>query len=268
MIFIKYRTIFYILFTYLLTLIGGTLFFSQQISETLPNWLLIVLRIIFIPAIIAPFFIAMLMRYVENRWEGVKDLFGLFVNKNARLYWYVLVMVIPLLVHLTASLIDTLRGEPFQVPFGNADHNTIYIGIQTFLLAGIGEEMGWRGYLQPVLQQKYGFALISILIGIVVAVWHLPLFFQEIDIHSNFSFPQFLLLMLAVAFVYTWLMDNTRSILILALFHTSHDVASMNFSQVDHLSAALVYGLIAIVIIIMYGPEAFKRKPYQIVKNK
>lgn len=264
MIINKYKVLFFLLFTYLLTFTGGTIFFSPQLNETLPGNILIVLKIVFIPSVIAPFFIALLMKYIENKWDGVKELLKLFVNRNTKLFWYILAILLPMLVHLGASLIDSLRGEFFQQPFGYADQNTLFIALQTFFLAGIAEEMGWRGYLQPVLQQKFGSAVISIIIGIVVAVWHLPLFFQENNIHSSTSFMQFILLMVAVAFVYTWLMNNTRSVLILALFHTSHDIASVNFSQADHLSAFALYALIAIIITAYHGPRFFLKKQNQI----
>jgi membrane protease YdiL (CAAX protease family) len=64
--------------------------------------------------------------------------------------------------------------------------------LQTFVLSGIGEEMGWRGYLQKILQKKYNSILTSIFIGAIVATWHLPLFFQEGDIHAQNSFIYFL----------------------------------------------------------------------------
>jgi len=254
----RYKIFFYVLFTFLLTFISGTIFFSQQLNEALPKGLLIVLKVIFIPGIIAPFFIAMLMKYFENRWEGVKDLLRLFINKKTSFYWYILAFALPLVVHLGASLIDTLRGQPFGQPFAYADQSLIFTALQIFFLAGIAEELGWRGYLQPLLQKRMGSAPLSIIIGLIVAIWHLPLFLQGNDIHSGNSFMQFILLMIAVAFIYTWLMDNTQSVLILALFHTSHDIASINFSQADYLSCTIIYAFIAIIIVSVCGLKRFK----------
>jgi membrane protease YdiL (CAAX protease family) len=41
----------------------------------------------------------------------------------------------------------------------------------------LGEELGWRGYLLPVLQQRFSFAWSTFLVGILWALWHFPLFF-------------------------------------------------------------------------------------------
>jgi membrane protease YdiL (CAAX protease family) len=45
------------------------------------------------------------------------------------------------------------------------------------LVAGpLAEEFGWRGHLQPVLRRRFGPAATSALVGVVWAVWHVPLF--------------------------------------------------------------------------------------------
>lgn len=43
------------------------------------------------------------------------------------------------------------------------------------LIAGLGEEPGWRGFALPRLQSKYGPLGATIVLGTVWAIWHLPL---------------------------------------------------------------------------------------------
>ena len=83
-----------------------------------------------------------------------------------------------------------------------------------------GEEIGWRGYARPRLARRLGLARASLLLGIVWAVWHLPLFFVPgIDNYGQ-SFAIFTLQVTAMSVAMAWLYARTGgSLLLVMLMH-------------------------------------------------
>lgn len=70
----------------------------------------------------------------------------------------------------------------------------IYMGfvlIIPMIIGGGIEEIGWRGLLQPELEKKYSHIISAILVGIIWAVWHLPLWFISGTNQENINFLWF-----------------------------------------------------------------------------
>lgn len=63
------------------------------------------------------------------------------------------------------NLITAIVALPISLVFG-----VIFSFIMFF-----GEELGWRGYLQPRLQILFGKKLGVVLLGVIWGIWHLPL---------------------------------------------------------------------------------------------
>src|SRR4030043_480150 len=49
--------------------------------------------------------------------------------------------------------------------------------ISTTLLTGGNEEPGWRGYVTPVLMERFHPVIVCTIVGTGWAVWHLPMYF-------------------------------------------------------------------------------------------
>lgn len=97
-----------------------------------------------------------------------------------------------------------------------------------------GEEMGWRGFALPRLQARYSAFTASLLLGVVWAAFHLPLFWTLGSTQSEQPMAGFLLGILASSIIITWLYDNTDgSLLIVILFHASINTWSQVIPGID-----------------------------------
>ena len=129
---------------------------------------------------------------------------------------------------------------------------TVY-NIFTF---GYGEEIGWRGYALPRLQQRFTAFTSSLILTVFWALWHLPLFlyrpgYVSMDMAGMIGW---LLSLLTGSILLTWLFNTSRgSVLVCALFHATVDVAftsaNMNASVVSYMGAIItIWGILTILI--------------------
>ncbi len=123
------------------------------------------------------------------------------------------------------------------------DPAMIPIGFFYILVLGgpLGEELGWRGYLQERGEALAAPFYTSIGIGIVWAVWHLPLFFTPGTVQFVLPFWQFLLQSIVLAVLYTWVnWKSGGSVFAAILFHTSLNFAMGLFPSFQHFIPAML----------------------------
>lgn len=103
-----------------------------------------------------------------------------FFNGKASAFCVVLFLVLYVARMAFSCLVMGQMGEFVKI---FSDYrtwiNTAILPVNFFLVfvAFFGEEYGWRYYLQPLMQKKFGKRLGVLLLGIVWGLWHLPLDF-------------------------------------------------------------------------------------------
>lgn len=104
---------------------------------------------------------------------------------------------------------EGLHGKPVILLYLTMFPISILSGFMTvFLGAGpFGEEGGWRGYLLPRLMEKYGEVRASLFLGVIWALWHLPIMGLFADWRDDISFgtylPLYTLGVIGLSFVMT-----------------------------------------------------------------
>lgn len=137
-------------------------------------------------------------------------------------------------VHLTPYLKEqSMMGQPIRLAWWNAGLGTAGLLAQRFLITGtlgiavgfvygLGEEMGWRGYLLPKLVQ--GGARFPILIsGLVWGIWHAPFVLLLYERHPVVNALLYALACLAFGVFISWLRLASGSVFIAALAHSAYN---------------------------------------------
>lgn len=75
------------------------------------------------------------------------------------------------------------------------------------LLGGGQEEFGWRGYALPLLEKQFGIWFANIILGIIWACWHLPLWFITGTSQTYMNFGGFIFLIVGYSFILSWLRE-------------------------------------------------------------
>ncbi len=137
----------------------------------------------------------------------------------------------PDLMAWIADVLNTQLGLPAMpdwalVPVFVAAVMTLAMALN--LAAATGEEIGWRGWLQPALSQRWGPRRAALAVGAIWAAWHWPGILFDGDHASTpvwFGGAMFSLMILAMSVPLAWLTWRSGSLWPAAVFHAVHNVA-------------------------------------------
>ena len=145
--------------------------------------------------------------------------------------WYVIAIALPvslaiistmIVIHLNRDLAGALSVRPW----------IMFLPLFAMMIVGGGlEELGWRGVAQPELTSAIGPAKAALLVGLVWAIWHVPLFFLPGVSQYGGNFPVFAIGVIANALMLGWLYSRTDSILLCIVFHASSNaITALGFA--------------------------------------
>jgi hypothetical protein len=127
------------------------------------------------------------------------------------------------------------------------------------------EEFGWRGYLLDALQARFSAVGSGIAVGLVWAVWHLPLFYIPSEtIYYRNPFLGFAVSITLLSVLMTWVHNNANASLLPALlFHTSFNWSQAMFPVLDSdpgsLTMVALLAVTAVAVVVYWGPSRLVR---------
>jgi uncharacterized protein len=214
-----------------------------------------------------PAIAALLAAALTGGRGALRELGSRLVRWRVGWQWYVVVILGPAVFSLAVAGIYALFGgswaeaAPPAILAGPLLLLPLFLAILT-LTDGLGEELAWRGFALPRLLTRYNALVASVVLGVIWALWHLPLLWTEGN--GMFHLPVWLLLLdlTAKSILFTWVFLHTRgSVLIAMLFHgatnlflVSPEVASTGDLELPVLAMVGKWVLVGIVLLVA-GPR-------------
>jgi membrane protease YdiL (CAAX protease family) len=215
-----------------------------------------------------PFLAAVVVLAMTEGKAGLLGLFRRMVRWRVAPGWYAVALLLPAVLAAAATALNVLLGaEPPSAAALNAWTGIFSTFAIVLLIPGVGgawEEPGWRGYAVPRLQSGRSALVASLILAVLVAGWHLPLMVAGQVHYSD------IVLIVAAVIVFNWVFNNAKgSVLIIMLMHAANNAASGSFfspmfSGADSIRQswllALVWAVVAVLVIAISGPANFSRK--------
>ena len=199
----------------------------------------------------SPAISALAVTAFTNGGVGVKDLLKRYFLWKFHIQWYLLTLLLLPAIFLLAALISFHFN--LQSLWTNSPWYFIVASFIFLMFINSGEEIGWRGFALPRLQEVFGNSLIaSIFLGIIWGAWHLPEYFVP---GPNIPLAQFLFFIAGLSIIYTVLFNNTRGSLLLAvILHASTDIVPriIHLESLTDFSWTLIVGFVWIAGIVLY----------------
>ena len=168
------------------------------------------------------------------------------------------VIVIPLVLGSITFIIGRLYKIDMKINI-----SSIPIVLFGIIIGAIGEEIGWRGFLQPTLDKKYPIIISSVIVGFIWAIWHIPYFF-----YGLLYMCVFIVFTISYSIIIVRLLKNTQyNIIVSSVFHISLNLFAQIFyrnSMEKYFFSIMVINsiiyLILATIIVLCNKEYFLNK--------
>jgi uncharacterized protein len=209
---------------------------------------------------------AFIMTATTEGRAGVRKLLGRYVLWRVGLRWYVFALLGVPLIMLVGVMIYSME-LPNLAALGGPSYLLSYLAsfaLVTVFGGPLLEEGGWRGFALPRMERLHGPLLASLILAVLWALWHLPEFLVPSWAASSggggiLGITRFTLTAITLTIVITWVFNNTRASLLLAiLVHASIDTFSDTLAAIfpAKASASLVpylisFGVVAVVLIVV-----------------
>jgi membrane protease YdiL (CAAX protease family) len=186
--------------------------------------------------------------------------------KMPRLVWAMLSLLVFLFIWALGNAAGAVVGEIKMTPWmqsywSNFQSVNAAAVIFTVFFGGGQEEFGWRGFALPELQKSVTPLQASVILGIIHAVWHLPLYFNGWYQDGASVSELFFLIGSRIAYnipttiVMTFFFNRTGgNMWLMILLHVTHNL------NPTPSSAFIIYSLYAVAMILVVTDKMYQKQ--------
>jgi hypothetical protein len=214
----------------------------------------------FVPSLLAIF-----LTWKKEGITGLRLLGRCILQFKLGWRWYVFIFLIVITGTAGQLTINKLQGNAFNGYLFLAQSGSF---LPLLILGPLSEEIGWRGYALERLQTRWNALTSSLIIGVVWALWHLPLFMMVGTSQHELGLPfiGFLITLVTSSILYTWLYNNTQQSLWSAvLLHWLYTYAAqvllygVTRSPLYNWLECLPYVIMAAIVVLIWKPQKLSR---------
>jgi len=181
-----------------------------------------------LPGLLAPAVAAVVVTALWSRRRGLRDLAGRVLRWRIGWWWLVALSPVAVLA-VTVAIRSLVDGGPADIAdYWHINGFPVSWGLAGTLLLlvfvnALGEETGWRGFLQTELQRYLRPRWAILVVAGVWAGWHAPMF-AILSSYRGFTagtLVGFVIGLGSGAVVLGWLYNRTGSVLAVAVWHAT-----------------------------------------------
>lgn len=158
----------------------------------------------------APMIAAIIVLARHKKIRSAKEFLGLVFRTPKPLKTVLITCGFCAAALVAALVYGTPNGSPWYL---------MLLALPVLIIGGGVEEIGWRGFLQPALEQRLPFPAATILTGAIWYVWHLPLWLIPTSNHYEDSLIGFAINIFVWAFVSAAIYKATQSVFACVMHH-------------------------------------------------
>jgi len=193
----------------------------------------------------APAWAMFILLIKQGQIRGFKDFFLRIFKAEKKLKTVMITTLFFIAYFIVAMISGVYLGDTWY--FALLALPWLFAGI----IGGGMEEPGWRGFLQPALEEKLNFIVATLIVGVIWTIWHFPAFFIQSIGMSYLNIMSYTLSCITLSFIMATLYKFTKCVFSVILFHSWVNALGNVFLQEHLLSPPGIKVMIISAILII-----------------